>query len=461
MFVTSSVPGKGDYSWRSWAEDSTGQASGYSDYTAGSGPAFSVDPSAPIRPQQYRMDGRTILWVGAQSPEVGVVLQAVVQSPQGNMARAQFEVKPVNAPFDGTSLVLGSCVQAGCFSQATALLPAGDYQWRVRTEDAGGGTSLWVGFGGNDDVVPPPADFELTGAAGGIMAYGPSNLGQWHTDGVTPIPLGGTTSEDKILLTGPASNPAGLPSALEVEVKAWAAAFDGTSTVTGAYASDGTTLQVVISPGAGSFHWRARTTDSQAAVSVWVDFSTNATSADFILSPVADSPPDVPQNLQEYQYDGVTGMAPSDPLTGPGVNLKATVSDPDPGNGLVLEVEIRLWGIPFSNVPTAASGVVQSGQTARLTPVILTRGQSYHWQARTIDSDGAASPWIEYTGVTPSIVTAPPSSGGGGTGGGQNCSASVSASSGSPWVFGVLLGALLTLGIRRRSGTLAKGATPR
>src|SRR5258708_35358798 len=86
----------------------------------------------------------------------------------------------------------------------------------------------------------------------------PGNLQRLHTDGKSAIPPGGVTAEDTVLLTGSVWNSTWLPYALEVEVKPTTAAFDGSSTIVGAYVQNGATARAVLSPGAGSFHWRAR-----------------------------------------------------------------------------------------------------------------------------------------------------------------------------------------------------------
>src|SRR5258708_13875522 len=85
----------------------------------------------------------------------------------------------------------------------------------------------------------------------------PGNLQRLHTDGKSAIPPGGVTAEDTVLLTGSVWNSTWLPYALEVEVKPTTAAFDGSSTIVGAYVQNGATARAVLSPGAGSFHCRA------------------------------------------------------------------------------------------------------------------------------------------------------------------------------------------------------------
>ena len=136
-------------------------------------------------------------------------------------------------------------------------------------------------------------------------------------------------------------------------------------------------------------------------------------------------------------------MAMDETLTEWGVILTAQVTDPDVGNGLILEVEVRPVGTPHTGLPTAASGVLASGSTGRLTISGLTSGLAYEWYARTVDASGAASDWVRYTGVP----APPPSSGGdtgyggGGGGGGGGCGGTIVA----PTSMGTILVAVLAL----------------
>jgi hypothetical protein len=41
---------------------------------------------------------------------------------------------------------------------------------------------------------------------------------------------------------------------------------------------------------------------------------------------------------------------------------------------------------------------VSSGTRTQCTVSGLTAGQAYHWQARSVDSAGAVSPWVSFGG---------------------------------------------------------------
>jgi hypothetical protein len=427
---------EGPYTWQAWTEDSIGLSSGVTNPPAGT--AFTRDSFVPTEPSQCRFGGSTPIPVGEQTPELGVDLSARVHSLAGNMVRAQVEVKPLATPFDGGDLQLGRFVASGERSRAVVLLPPGDYHWRLRAEDVAGATSSWLAFGGNDDLEPEPADFSRTTPADVIAPAPPVGLQQYHTDSVSVIPPGDGTSEDKVVLTALVT-PTSSMAAVEVEVKGFQQAFDGLNTVIGSF--DWSSLSRAVVPLApGSWHWRARTLDAQGASSDWASFSGAAFSTDFsVLAPV-NHPPNEPTSLRQYQANGWQGIAPGESLISSSMIMKADVSDPDLGNGLVLEVEVKPFGLPFANVPSAASAILTNGSTAVIQLYGLSPGVAYHWQARTIDQDGAMSAWVESLNATISS-TPPPTggSGGGGGGGGGGCGGSIVAPPG----IGILLPGLI------------------
>ena len=82
------------------------------------------------------------------------------------------------------------------------------------------------------------------------------------------------------------------------------------------------------------------------------------------------------------------------------VVLSGTVSDPDPGDQVRLEVEVRQVGTAFSDNMTAASGFGAANRIASVT-VGATLLFSYHWQARSCDQTGRCSAWISFPQPTP------------------------------------------------------------
>lgn len=147
-------------------------------------------------------------------------------------------------------------------------------------------------------------------------------------------------------------------------------------------------------------------------------------------------PPNPPANLAQRDIvggaDQNAGFTDDDDT----IVLVGTLTDPDAGDTMKLELEIRAKGTAFTNTATSASDWVQNGATVQYAVSGLTNSLSYHWQARTLQSGGenVASSWVAFGGnsediadFTISIPSAPPpsppdtgggTSGGGTTGGG-------------------------------------------
>ncbi len=435
----------GGYVWRCWAVDPAGLSSPFVEFNGPAGPDFVVDPLVPTRLGQFGIDGATALAVGAETPEAAVVLKARVHSPQSALVRAQVEVKPVGVAFDWTGLESGSWVPAGKASDATVKVPPGDFHWRARTEPRGGSPGPWVEFGANGGA----ADF-LRGPAPAtnLPPDLPFSMGQFKTDLVTAIGLGGSTPEGMIVLGSWVNDPEGGHTSLEVEVKPIASVFDGTGIVSGPFAPNYTQTFAAVPLGPGSYHWRARVSDGFGAVSSWAAYGYNSDAvpavADFIAVYGANSPPGVPTNLRQYRLDGATAIPYGESTPETGLVVKANVSDPDPGSGIFLEVEIRPVGTPFLNVPMALSSPMSSGSLAAVRIDALRPGTTYHWQARTVDPQGGASGWVEFKGIPP--PASPPSSGGGYSGGSGSVTTGACGATGLELLF--LLG---LAGLKRRS----------
>jgi len=435
----------GGYVWRCWAVDPAGLSSPFVEFNGPAGPDFVVDPLVPTRLGQFALDGATALAVGAETPEAAVVLKARVHSPASALVRTQVEVKPVGIAFDGTGLEMGSWVPAGKFSAATAKVPPGDFHWRARTEPRGGSPGPWVEFGANGDAT----DF-LRGPAPAtnLPPDLPFSMGQFKSNLVTAIGLGGSTSEGGIVLGSWVTDSEGGLSSLEVEVKPIASGFDGTGLVSGPFVLNYTQTFVAVPLGPGSYHWRARVSDGFGSVSGWAAYGGNSdavpAAADFIAVYGANAPPSLPANLRQYRLDGATAIPYGESTPETGLVVKADVSDPDPGSAVFLEVEIRPIGTPFLNVPMALSSPTSSGSLAAVRIDALRPGTTYHWQARAVDPQGAASAWVEFQGVPPPYT--PPSSGGGSYGGGGSVTTGGCGATGMELLF--LLG---LVGLKRRA----------
>ncbi len=114
----------------------------------------------------------------------------------------------------------------------------------------------------------------------------------------------------------------------------------------------------------------------------------------------ANVAPNAPATLAQFRSNGTTAIPVGGATNETSVVLKGAVSDPDAGNTVKLQVEVRPVGTAFTNTMTAESALLASGSTASVTVSSLVNGTSYHWQARAVDNSGAVSAWVSFGGNT-------------------------------------------------------------
>src|SRR5437660_5647590 len=232
------------------------------------------------------------------------------------------------------------------------------------------------------------------------LPNGPDALAQLASDGVTVIAVGGSVDQPSVVLRGTVSDPdVGDTLRLQVEALPIATAFTGTPTAVSDRTPNGQRASVTLTGLADNtaYHWRARTLDQTGRTGAWVSFGGNAeTAADF--STAIPGPPLAPTALGQFQSDGVTAI----PVGGTGRSrsavFKGTVTDPNPGDVVRLEVEVEPLGTAFSGVPNGSGAGVANGTTATATVAGLTDNVSYHWQARGVDQTGRARPRAPFGG---------------------------------------------------------------
>ncbi|HEX9485986.1 MAG TPA: hypothetical protein VF976_02885, partial [Gemmatimonadales bacterium] len=229
---------------------------------------------------------------------------------------------------------------------------------------------------------------------------GPASLAQLRSDSLTAVPLGGSTDQSTVVLRGVLSDPDPADSLrLEVEVQPLGTAFTGLATATGERVADGQPGFVAV-PGLANntaYHWQARTRDQTGRAGDWTAFGGNPESAaDFSTSfPV---PPNAPTSLTQFQSDGSTTIPAGGIATALSVILHAGVTDPNPGDQLRLEVEVKPVGTAFTNAASGSGPAVANGAVASAAVAGLSDNTPYHWQARTVDQTGLASPWVSFGG---------------------------------------------------------------
>jgi len=76
--------------------------------------------------------------------------------------------------------------------------------------------------------------------------------------------------------------------------------------------------------------------------------------------------------------------------------MAAAVSDPDAGDSLRLEIELRPIAEALTNAPTHSAGGLSAGATGRVRAQGIQPGD-YRWQARTCDAT-QCSAWVAFGG---------------------------------------------------------------
>src|SRR6266699_43262 len=224
------------------------------------------------------------------------------------------------------------------------------------------------------------------------------SLAQFRNDGTTTIPVGGATDQSTVVLRGILSDPDAADTLrLDVEVRPLGTAFSDVATATSDRVANGAPAFVSATALANNtaYHWQARTLDQTGRASAWAPFGANPeTAADFNTSIPAD--PLVPTGLGQFQSNGSTPIAVGGTASGRSVVFRATVSDPNPGDQLRLEVEVQPVDTSFTGAVRGSSPFVTNGTVAEATVGSLRDNIAYHWRAHAVDQLGRTGPWASF-----------------------------------------------------------------
>ncbi|HEY6107381.1 MAG TPA: hypothetical protein VIV56_00635 [Gemmatimonadales bacterium] len=108
--------------------------------------------------------------------------------------------------------------------------------------------------------------------------------------------------------------------------------------------------------------------------------------------------PNGPDGLNQLLGDSVTAVAPGATVNGTSILLRAMVTDPDLGDLLHLEAEVRPTGTAFTGPNVPDGPVVGNGQLAYLSVGGLIDGTTYHWRVRAMDNTGRSGAWVAFGG---------------------------------------------------------------
>lgn len=226
------------------------------------------------------------------------------------------------------------------------------------------------------------------------LPNGPDGLNQLLMDSVTSVAPGATVYETDILLRAAVTDrDLGDSLHLEGEVRPAGTAFTGPNVPDGPVVGNGQTAYLSVGGliDGTTYHWRVRARDNTGRAGSWVAFGGNP---DFVVNVL--HPPNAPTTLGQATADGAVLLTGATTDTNM-VRLGAVISDPDPGDQLRLEVEVRPLGTPFTG-PTDSSVAVVDGGALQVLVGPLPGATSYHWRARAVDQNGDTSNWVAYGG---------------------------------------------------------------
>jgi hypothetical protein len=243
----------------------------------------------------------------------------------------------------------------------------------------------------------------------------PQSIGQFRGDSTTTMGIGATTPENAAVFRATLNDPNLRDSVrLELEVVPASSPFSGTASHQSNFLGVGQTAWIRASgltENAG-YHWRARTCDKTLRCSAWVSFGGNSdAAADFMINAIPEDPAIDAFSLNQFNGANVIPVGGG---TGGGlgsaqsVTFKATVTDMDPGDILVLEVESETTNTAFDGATNLYRGTgVASGSTAAAAAgySVGLLGTNYHWRARACDQTSRCSAWVSFGGNS-DVVTA-------------------------------------------------------
>src|SRR5712691_7422356 len=186
----------------------------------------------------------------------------------------------------------------------------------------------------------------------------PSGLGQFQSDGSTPIAVGGSATSPSVLFRGTVADPGlGAQLRLEVEVKPVGAAFDGHASGTGTAVANGAVASAVVAGLSGNtaYHWQARAVDQTGRGGLWGSFGSNAeTAVDFRLAGVATQIVVNAGNNQTITAGTIVPVPPS-------VVVRDAGGNPVPGVAVTFAVAPGNGSITGASQTTNASGIATVG----------------------------------------------------------------------------------------------------
>jgi len=245
----------------------------------------------------------------------------------------------------------------------------------------------------------------------------PGGILQFRGDSAITIGIGSISPESVAVFRG-TLNDANTGDSVRLEIELWETStpLGGSPNYQSAYVGVGQTAWIRV-PGRAEntgYHWRAQTCDKTLRCSAWLSFGQNAdTAADFVVNAIEETPVLDSVSLNQYNGASATPMLVGQG-TGGGLNttqtvtFKGMVTDPDPRDVIVLEVEVKATNTAFNGSPLSRGAGVTSGSIAAASfsdTVVLLVTKSSHWRARACDQTGQCGAWVPF-GANSDVLTA-------------------------------------------------------
>jgi len=356
-------------------------------------------PPASPTPNQFKADGSTPIAVGDTTNQSTVVFRSTVTDPNvRDSLRLQVELRFAGANnFTMVATDSSAAVAPGAVATITRTGLADDttYHWRARTCDQTGRCSAWFDFAGNAVTAP---DFRV---AVPEKPFAPVTLRQSYSGG-PDINVGGTDTTTTIVLSATVSDPdPGDQLRLQVERRTAGSTFLNTPTATASSAVASGQVSTVTLTGQTDntgYRWQVRTIDQRGDTSSWVDFGANSVLADYQID--LPKAPGLPTGLGQFNganpiaVGGGTGGLPLSTQT---VVFKGTVTDPNLGDVIALEVEVKTTDVTLDGTGLIrGAGVTTNGTASVSANYTVGLGSSYHWRARACDQSNRCGGWVAF-----------------------------------------------------------------
>lgn len=249
-----------------WTAPAAPTALGVASHTS----SFTVTWTAPADPGDF---SRYYIFISTNNT-IATAKNEITEAADGSFRASILRPETQKKGLTTTSATLST------YNEGDALLQATNYYIGVVSVDKYG----------NESAALTGGPYKL---GTNLAPNNPSSMGQYKSDGTTAIAEGGTIQETTVIFKATISDPDGGNVKLQVEVKPFATAFDGTGLDESAFLASGSVASITKTALTKTdYHWRAVAVDTNTSTSNWLEFGT-AGNIDFTISNTAPTAPTV------------------------------------------------------------------------------------------------------------------------------------------------------------------------